>query len=34
VLVPTSDPEAVTISRPGSHVAPQPISTSHRGNGP
>ncbi len=33
-LVPNSDPEAVTISRPGSHISPQPISTSQRGNGP
>jgi len=33
-LVPASDPEAVTISRPGSHVASQPISASQRGSGP
>jgi hypothetical protein len=34
VLVPTSDPEALTISRPGSHLGQQPISASPRGSGP
>jgi hypothetical protein len=29
----TSDPEAVTISRPGSHVGQQSLSASHRGGG-
>ena len=32
-LVPASDPEAVTISRPASHVVQQPISASQRGSG-
>lgn len=32
-LVLTSDPEAVTISRPGSHPGQQPLSASQRGSG-
>jgi hypothetical protein len=32
-LVLTSDPEAVTISRPGSHAGQQSLSASHRGSG-